>query len=149
MSFLNAPIEIIYLLATVRHLPPCLEKRGQLADQNEYLPHRELIRLRKSLPAIAGAEKETMEVRDDLAKQTLCVHYQHEHDAVVLLFHFGRQSQRLHIPLPAGDWQTLLDSASARWSGPGREETPAVKSTEQKALDLAPTSVLVLQKVSE
>ena len=111
--------------------------------------YRELIRLRKSLPAIAGAEKETMEVRDDLAKQTLCVHYQHEHDAVVLLFHFGRQSQRLHIPLPAGDWQTLLDSASARWSGPGREETPAVKSTEQKALDLAPTSVLVLQKVSE
>jgi maltooligosyltrehalose trehalohydrolase len=109
--------------------------------------HRELIRLRKSLPAIANAEKETTEVLDDAAAQTLCVRYRHEQNEVVLWFYFGSQPKQIQVPLASGSWRALLDSAAPQWQGPGREVPETINSTGQITLELAPTSVLLLQKV--
>jgi maltooligosyltrehalose trehalohydrolase len=109
--------------------------------------HRELIRLRKSVPAIASAEKETIEVLDDPAQETLCVRYRHEPNEVVLWFYFGSQPTQILVPLPAGAWRTLLDSAAPQWQGPGRELLETLNSTGHITLTLAPTSVLLLQKI--
>jgi maltooligosyltrehalose trehalohydrolase len=109
--------------------------------------YRELIRLRKNLPAIANAEKETMEVFDDPAEQTLCVRYRHERNEVVLWFYFGDKPKQLRIPLATGAWRNLLDSAAPQWLGPGRDVPEEIHSTGQMILSLTPASVLLLQKI--
>jgi maltooligosyltrehalose trehalohydrolase len=109
--------------------------------------HRELIRLRKSLPAIADAEKETIEVRDDAVEQTLFVRYLHEPNEVVLCFYFDAQPKQITVSLSAGNWRTLLDSAASRWLGPGRDVAETVSSTGEVILNLTPHSVLLLQKI--
>ena len=110
--------------------------------------HRELIRLRKGLVAISEAEKETTEIWDDPAEETLCVRYQHRQNPVVICLHFGSQTRQIQIPLATGAWRILLDSAAPQWFGPGRE-APATtfNSDGRTTLALPPVSVLLMEKL--
>ena len=108
--------------------------------------HRELIRLRKALPAIKYAEKETMEVHCFSPEQTLFIRYKHEQGDVVLLFHFGDKPAQVGVPFPKGDWRRLLDSTDPRWNGSGSSTADLLTSTGNITLTLAPTSLWALEK---
>lgn len=64
------------------------------------------------------------------------------HD-VLLLFHFGETPRTVLAPLESGVWTRRLDSADARWRGPGSSLPERLESSGDATLLLAPHSVAV------
>lgn len=83
--------------------------------------YRELVRLRKTVPAIAFVEKETMEVREFERENVLFVRYWRGADEVVLLFNFSEAVAELELPFAPGQWRKRLDSTSPHWNGSGSD----------------------------
>jgi maltooligosyltrehalose trehalohydrolase len=81
--------------------------------------HRELLRLRKTIPSLALLSKECLQVREFEREKTLFVRRWCDGDAVWMVFHFGERPARLELPTPAGTWRQLLDSSDPRWLGQG------------------------------
>lgn len=87
--------------------------------------HRELLRLRKTVPSLARLSKECLQVREFESEKTLLVRRWCDGDDVWMVFNLGERAPRLEIPTPVGTWRTLLDSSDPRWlgHGPRRAET--------------------------
>ncbi|MBM4069158.1 MAG: malto-oligosyltrehalose trehalohydrolase [Planctomycetes bacterium] len=81
--------------------------------------YRDLLALRRDVPALAQLSKDHQKVIGFEREKSLFVRRWHEQDEVVLVFNFAEQEVRLELPIPAGDWQLLVDSAARRWQGPG------------------------------
>jgi maltooligosyltrehalose trehalohydrolase len=81
--------------------------------------HRELISLRKSLPALGYLRKETMDVRSFEQTQTLAVRRWAGNNDVLLLFSLSPTPTALDYPHEPGPWQKRLDSSDTRWLGKG------------------------------
>src|SRR5690606_16610697 len=80
--------------------------------------YKELIRIRRTDPALAFAERERMEVTETGPGDVLTLHlWTPRHDYAVVCS-FDDQPRSVDPRLPAGDWQLRLDSADARWDGP-------------------------------
>jgi len=104
-----------------------------------------LIRLRKTVPALANLDKESLQVRgwDDV--RVLMARRWFERSAVAAVFNFSASEASVRAPIPAGRWTVLIDSADTRWAGPGRAAPDHLEShggTVQ--LTLAPWSFVLL-----
>ena len=110
--------------------------------------HRELLRLRQEVPALAGAEKEAMATTAFEAESALCVHQWRDDDEVVLVFHFAPERRVLELPFPAGPWCLRLDSADVRWAGPGTLAGADFTSTGRIKLELQPNALVLYQRPS-
>jgi maltooligosyltrehalose trehalohydrolase len=89
--------------------------------------YRELIRLRKTLPALAMLSKEQCEVTGFDTERVMMVRrwaarwsgdriaYAEGGAEVVTLFNYQDAPVTLSIPLPSGVWSVLLNTAEARW----------------------------------
>ena len=80
--------------------------------------YRELIRLRKTLPALRRPSKRTLELRADEDHRTMWMTRGSGKDRILVLFSFGEAISPCS-GVPAGRWRKVLDSAEARWLGPG------------------------------
>jgi maltooligosyltrehalose trehalohydrolase len=100
--------------------------------------HRELLRLRREVPALAHLSQEHQEVRGFEAEKILWVRRWVDGDEVLELFHFGAAPQELTLPFPGGEWEKLLDSAEEKWRGPGTLLPPSLTSRGEATLPLAP-----------
>ncbi|HEX2642697.1 MAG TPA: malto-oligosyltrehalose trehalohydrolase [Thermoanaerobaculia bacterium] len=81
--------------------------------------YRELIRLRKSLPALRNLSKESVTVTTREDKGVLLVHRRADgHEAIVAL-NFSPEGGVARLELPEGRWRRLIDSSNERWGGPG------------------------------
>jgi maltooligosyltrehalose trehalohydrolase len=108
--------------------------------------YREVLALRRGLPPILFAEKETMHVIDMPHERTICVHCWSEDNDVFIILCFAAKSSKLDLPLPSGKWRKRLDSADARWAGPGTSVAPEIESKGRAELILAGKSCVVLQQ---
>jgi maltooligosyltrehalose trehalohydrolase len=106
--------------------------------------YREALRLRRELPPIAMAEKETMHVIDVPHHQTVCVHYWTEDEDVFVILCFAPAPGTVNLPVPAGTWQTRLNSADERWNGPGRAIPAEITSNGHVPVELSGTCCVVL-----
>jgi maltooligosyltrehalose trehalohydrolase len=79
--------------------------------------HRELIRLRRSEPALAAATKEGLETWADSGAGLLRLRRRVEAQEAVAFFHFGGED--VTTPLPEGRWRRAIDSGEERFAGPG------------------------------
>jgi len=61
----------------------------------------------------------------------------------VVLHHIGRAPVELEVPLDAGGWRRVLDSADAVWRGPGSLAPEALQSSGCSRLSFQPASVMV------
>ncbi len=80
--------------------------------------YRELIKLRRSAPALRRLDKSAMEVSSGENQKVLQIRRHHEGDEYLLLANFGEEA----MPLPKavnGQWKARLDSSDRRWAGPG------------------------------
>ncbi|GIX47331.1 MAG: malto-oligosyltrehalose trehalohydrolase [Candidatus Tectimicrobiota bacterium] len=111
--------------------------------------YRELLRLRTSLPALASLDKEAQEVVRHERARALSVRRWHDGDEVLLLLCFGSAPASLTVPLPAGQWHKRLDSATARWQGPGSPLPEVLHSDGEVTLTPAPQSVVLWQRQTE
>jgi maltooligosyltrehalose trehalohydrolase len=90
--------------------------------------HRELIRLRKSMPALSHLSKKDMEVTNWEEHKVLMVRRWYERDQVVQVMNFSSSKVELPLRLPEGRWVKCVDALETRWGGPGSaapEEFPA------------------------
>lgn len=117
--------------------------------------YRELIRLRKTLPALANLSKEHMEVQGFEPEQTLFVRrwipYSHplavqEGKEVVCIFHYHTEPATLRLPIPAGQWRIVLDTSNERWNEQPQTTPPPepIVSSGHSILSLKPYAALLL-----
>lgn len=81
--------------------------------------YRELIRLRKTAPALAQLSKDDMEVTAIEAKKLLIVERRSGVDRALLLANLSSTEISAELPLSAGQWRKVLDSAAQQWGGGG------------------------------
>lgn len=103
--------------------------------------HKELIRLRKTHPVLAHLSKEAMEVI--AYANILLVRRWSGDQQVVMAFNFSADHAEVTIPVPAGTWQKLLDSADERWHGPGSSIADELASPGQMTLALGPQAFVL------
>jgi maltooligosyltrehalose trehalohydrolase len=108
--------------------------------------YRELIRLRKTHPALARLDKEDMDVFGNEKRGLLSVRRWSGESEVLSVFHFGEAQWHFCLPVPAGSWQRLIDSADARWGGAGVSVPETLESDGELALSVRPKSFIVLSK---
>ena len=109
--------------------------------------YRELLRLRRETPALAKLDKHSQEVALVAEQKGLLVRRwtqrEHRTSEVAMVFYFGEESTPVELPLPAGSWLPLLDSAEARWKGVGGTPPSGFKSSGSVQLVLKSWSALV------
>ncbi len=111
--------------------------------------YAELLRLRKGIPALARLSKETMEVSGSEPERTLLLRRWSAGSEILAAFNFGAHPARLRLPARAGRWRAALDSADARWAGPGRSAPPEIRSDGEVVLTVAPTAFVLLCREGE
>jgi maltooligosyltrehalose trehalohydrolase len=111
--------------------------------------YRECLRLRREIPALAWAEKETQEVLAwELERVLLARCWTVDSEAIVLL-HFGATCRDFRVPTPPGVWTLALDSGEERWGGNGGGRPNRWETDSGLTLAVDPWSALVLQREGE
>jgi maltooligosyltrehalose trehalohydrolase len=105
--------------------------------------YQELIRLRKSHPALASLSKEDMEVWGLEKPKILLIRRWYKDEDVVIVLHFGHEQGSPLLPIPARRWSKLLDSAEERWCGPGSTAPAELQSDGEVRLTLPPESLVL------
>jgi maltooligosyltrehalose trehalohydrolase len=105
-----------------------------------------VLRLRKTIPALAALSKEHMNVVGYEDERILFVRRWHEADQAIVLANFGAAETSMALPIAAGKWRKLLDSAEEKWRGGGSFVPQELDSTGAITLTLSPRSVVVLNR---
>jgi maltooligosyltrehalose trehalohydrolase len=107
--------------------------------------YRELIRLRKTIPALATLNKENMEVRGYEAEMVLAMRRWYGEDEILAVFNLGPKQASVSIPISAGRLKKLIDSADSVWQSPG--SVAASWTASEGGIDLVlPSWAFVLLK---
>jgi maltooligosyltrehalose trehalohydrolase len=110
--------------------------------------HKELIRLRKSLPALCNLSKDKMDVVSFEKDRVLAVRRWHATNEVLVIFSFNDCSIGPFQNIPYGVWHKRFDSADPRWSGSGAT-APDVINPPHSDVTLQPHGVLLYEKEIE
>ena len=112
--------------------------------------YQELLRLRRDIPVLANLDKDAMEVTPFTDQKVLLVRRWDASGQVLIVHSFDRIPASVNLPVPAGKWQTVLDSNEERWQGDGGATTDKPQSHGEIQLRLTPWAFLVLwQKAPE
>jgi hypothetical protein len=86
-----------------------------------------------------------MDVRAWEDTRVLQICRRHDESAIAALFNFSAAAAAVQAALPAGRWTVVIDSADARWAGPGRAAPEPLESRAgTAALTLSPWSFVLL-----
>lgn len=123
--------------------------RGAASQRGRHLVlrefYRELMRLRRALPLPSSAVRGAMRVRVHRKERVLMVEYVGKRRRFVLLFNYSGSGAEVVAALAAGRWSKRLDSASAKWRGPGGLVAEEVCSRGNARLKLPGWSGVVLE----
>ena len=111
--------------------------------------YQELLRLRREVAALAFLSKEQMSVVTDEEAKVLFVRRWHDNDEVILALCFSETGVAVKLPVPAGRWSKLLDSADAVWDGPGTALAGQIDSTGGLEVALKPRSAVLYRRCME
>ena len=130
--------EATFLAAKLRH-------ESRLAGRHKILRefYRELLRLRKGIPALADLNKDAMNVIGYDEERILFVHRWSGADHAILIESFGAAEITVTVPVPPGRWLKTLDSTDPRWAGGGSAVPVQLESAGEASLALAPESAVV------
>ncbi len=126
-----------------------LDLRGRDTHRALYGFYRELLRLRREIGALAFLSKEQMSVSADENAKVLLIRRWHASDEVILALCFSAESVTVKLPVPAGRWSKLLDSAEAAWNGPGTMLAGHLDSSGELKFGLAPKSAVLYKRCLE
>lgn len=108
----------------------------------------ELIRLGKSLPALARSSKEEMEVVGYDSERVLFIRRWSEDSEVFCALNFGGADSCVKLAVPGGRWRKLLDSADERWCGRGSSVPDTLQSEGEARLALNAGALVLFVKES-
>ena len=108
--------------------------------------HRTLLRLRREVPALAALPRRPAQVSVDPGSRLVLALRSGPADTVMSAY--NTTGDEVEMPVPTDRWARLLDSADARWGGPG-SLVPEVVEPEASRLRLRPWSAVVLHRRTE
>ncbi|HEX4075357.1 MAG TPA: malto-oligosyltrehalose trehalohydrolase [Candidatus Acidoferrales bacterium] len=108
--------------------------------------YKELLRLRREIPAFASLDMQALRAILQENCDVLVVRRPHERGEAVIAFHFGAEPARASLSLVPGSWAKIVDSAESRWSGPGSSAPSAIDSKGETSVALSPKSFVVYAK---
>jgi maltooligosyltrehalose trehalohydrolase len=109
--------------------------------------YRELIRLRRSLPALRNLSKENVEATALENERILLVRRREEGSEILIALNFGPEEvEGAPLSLPEGRWRKLLDSSEDRWRGPGTLVPETVSLPGEAAPRLVGRAVVVFER---
>ena len=111
--------------------------------------YRELLRLRREVPALAQLDKNAFEVISFADPKVLLVKRGIVPGQVLIVCHFDQTPTELTLPIPPGRWHTRLDSGQERWGDQGNENPPVFQSHGEVRFRLSPWRFLVLAQTAE
>ncbi len=128
-------------------LHPSLRDLGRHRVLEDF--YRELLRLRKSLPALAHLAKESvtatpLEDRNVLLVRRAPAEPAQASQVLIVLAFADEKSEPARLLLHEGPWRKILDSADERWGGPGGRIPDEVE--EGGEILVAAGSVVVLER---
>lgn len=111
--------------------------------------YAELLRLRRSTPALANLSKTDMTAWT-CGPSAFGIERWSGFDRVGVVFNVAEQAQPVRTRLGTGDWTVVLDSSDERWLGPGRliPRTLSVESGSA-SLEMPPLSFVMLRRLKE
>jgi maltooligosyltrehalose trehalohydrolase len=98
--------------------------------------HRELIALRRRLPALGRLEPTRCDTVAYPEQRAVVGRRWHDGDQVVFAFGFGDTPARVSLPLAEGSWRKILDSEDRRWGGSGGPAPAEVRAQGPTAIDV-------------
>ena len=110
--------------------------------------YRELLRLRKEMPALRRASRDSVEVWTDSADSTLALTRRNGDAEVLAIFRFANYAGQLTVPADAGAWSKVLDSADTQWMGPGSSVPQRAASDGQLHIEMQPASFCLFSRSS-
>ena len=111
-----------------------LAKREPHRDLRDF--YQELIRLRRSLPALSVLSKENADVKGFEKEKILLVTRWSSNSQVFMAFNLSDADTPLTAPMPRGRWEKCLDSSDQRWGGRGSTTSEMLVSDGQAELRL-------------
>ncbi|MCI0483050.1 MAG: malto-oligosyltrehalose trehalohydrolase [candidate division NC10 bacterium] len=111
--------------------------------------YRELIRLRKTLPALASLNKEQMEVTGYESQKVAFVRRWSGDDEAFTVFQFADTQVSATLPVPEGRWRKRLDSSDERWQGNGSSLPDQLKSAGEVMLHLPRKAFALFHRTEE
>jgi maltooligosyltrehalose trehalohydrolase len=91
--------------------------------------YRELLRLRREIPALAQLDKKSTEASAFAREKTLYFRRWSGSGQIFAVLNFDARPVQLSLPIPAGHWQKQLDSAEPRWQGEGSQVPDSINSS--------------------
>jgi maltooligosyltrehalose trehalohydrolase len=111
--------------------------------------YQEVLRLRRSLPALAHLDKSALEVSVFTDAKTVCARRWAQESQVLLVLHFSQEKKQLTVPLVRGHWRKSLDSSERRWGGLRNNTQETWEGPGEVQLTLDPWSFQLLAASSE
>ncbi|NIQ38138.1 MAG: malto-oligosyltrehalose trehalohydrolase [Proteobacteria bacterium] len=136
--------EATFLSAKLNHH---LRREGRHRILAEF--YRELLRLRKTISALAHLNKEETEIRSYEKENVVSLRRWNGIDEAAAIFHFGEDEQSLTISLPPGQWRKKLDSADEDWQGSGSFVSDRLVSNGTLAVTLPRHAFVLLRRERE
>jgi maltooligosyltrehalose trehalohydrolase len=111
--------------------------------------YRQLIRLRRELPALSGLDRDNMEVAECGREMLLSVRRWNGDSEIWAVFSFAEAEIGAALPVPEGRWRKRFDSAEEQWLGGGSVAPAALASGDDLALGLIPGSFVLYERIQE
>jgi maltooligosyltrehalose trehalohydrolase len=123
-----------------------LRRQGQHRVLLEF--YKELVRLRKEVPALSRMSKDTQEVLGYEKEKTLLIRRWSADNEVFMVCNFSEARESLALPVPAGHWDKRLDSAEKRWEGPGSSVLAQLDSQGEVTVSVSPKTFVLFSELS-
>jgi maltooligosyltrehalose trehalohydrolase len=102
--------------------------------------YQELIALRKSHPALHNGSRQNVDVVAFESKNCLMLKRWEGEETVICLMNFSKSPQTISLEQEKSTLRQLINSADARWNGPGDQASPEVPGKE---ISLQPESIAI------
>ena len=127
--------ESTFLSAKLRH-----ELRSDEPHRTLLEFYRDVIRLRKTLPALKAPAKERMDVVDYPSERIFTVERWNGAARALLIANLSADRSTVAAAIPAGSWRKVFDSAGEKWRGPGSALADELFGEQEIRLTLAARS---------
>jgi maltooligosyltrehalose trehalohydrolase len=105
--------------------------------------YKELIRIRKIIPALAHLSKDNLEVIDCEEAKILYIHRWFESSQAFIVYNFSDLESSMNFLLPDGTWKNMFYSAEIRWMGKGSQRIEQILLKGETKLTISPNSCVL------
>ncbi len=133
--------EATFLSAKLHHQ---LREKGDHKVLLEF--YRELIKTRKTVPALANLNKDSLEVITYEKPKIIYIRRWDDDSEVMAVFNFSESSSSVVLPVPEGEWHKLIDSEDRQWSGSGSSVPAKLRSDGGLSINLEPRAFVLFHQ---